>query len=85
MKPYTTSDLGLAAYLYTCGYELLKPIPTKDEKRFSFVFVYQEDVEELADMYFRGDANVPARDYFANIKKVRNTLKEPYHPNEADN
>lgn len=84
MEPYTTSDLGLAAYLYTEDVELLKPIPTRDPKRFDFVFLSDDTVEDLVRRYFAGQAQVNPRDYFYAIKRVRNTLKEPYIY-EADN
>ena len=39
-----------------------------------------EVIDELAKTYFAGSADVPAKQYFYNIKVVRNTLKEPYDP-----
>lgn len=78
--PFTTEDLGLAAYLYNKKMKVLSTIPTHDKRRYAFVFIDQPERKKLVDEYFSGQGKVSAINYFYNIKDVRNLLKEPFIP-----
>lgn len=77
MKPYKTSDLGLAAYLATQGYDLLGCVPANDTGRLLFVFEDKDTRDDLVEAYITGQGMVSAKLYSAKITAMKKALKDP--------
>lgn len=77
MKPYKTSDLGLAAYLATQGYALLGCVATGDSGRLLFVFEDQDTRDDLVEAYITGQGQVSAKLYSAKLTAMKKALKDP--------
>lgn len=77
VKPYKTSDQGLAAFLLVKGLTYLKPIPTADSRRKEFVFVDSDDRTELVEVYFTGqESTFSPKEYSRAIKRLNGDLKK---------
>jgi len=76
MKHYTTSDLGLAAYLLYQGMTLLGTVETADPKRHALYFVDDDNREQYISDY-QGNGTVEAREYSKCAHKVAKELRNP--------
>lgn len=76
-KPYKTSDLPLAAYLFSKGMTILGTVHSKtDGKRKYFVFVDHPQRDEWVEEFVSGNDQVSAGYYFKATREVRRYLYE---------
>lgn len=76
VKPYKTSDQGLAAFLLVKGLTYLKPIPTADSKRKEFVFIDNDERTELVEIFLTGQqATFSPREYSKALRRLNGDLK----------
>lgn len=77
LEPYSTSDTPFAAFLHLCGYQIVKSVQDpNDYKREVLLFVKDEYIDGLADLWKRGDAKGNLRDYQRSLKIVTRTVQE---------
>ena len=77
VRPFKTSDQGLAAYLLVKGMTYLKPIPTTDTKRKEFVFVDSERRTELVETYLTNKEDTfSPQQYSKALRKLNGDLKK---------
>lgn len=69
---YPTSDLGLAAYLVTLGYQVAE-VDKTDPRRQKFVFEL-ENADDITRTYWGRQPNVDARAYYDSIKYLKDLL-----------
>jgi hypothetical protein len=69
-EPYSTTDLGQAAYVLALGYKLLR---VDDGAEWRKVFVFVPEATAHADGYW-GGATVPARAYFHALRDLKGIL-----------
>lgn len=74
MKTYETSDLGLAAYLYVCGFELTTIKSIEGEARKMFVFKHTDAIETHEEQFFSRKGSVEPRAFFNAIRDVKHRL-----------
>lgn len=74
MNFYETPDLGLIAAFVTLGYPV-KGILQKKGKVF-FTFEYSKHLMEQAGKYFGGGLDVNAKEYFYNLRDIKNQIYE---------
>ncbi|NVN96575.1 MAG: hypothetical protein HXX18_14995 [Bacteroidetes bacterium] len=70
---YQTADLGLATALCCKNYVLLT-LDKQDPRKVSFIFKRKSGIEEDADTYWSKDLNIKARDYFDNLRTLKNRI-----------
>lgn len=68
---YSTSDLGLAVYLFTTGQELIKTTPQGNGKRLVFHFKRQNDTDAITYSYMNETGQAPAKRLFENYRALR--------------
>lgn len=69
---YTTHDLSLAAFL-SLNFEL-EAVDKKDSKKCIFLFPRSYELEEAVDTFWRGQAQVEAREYFNQLRFIKSRL-----------
>lgn len=67
---FSTSDLGIAVYLFTIGHEL-KDTSLQGPKRLSFHFKRQTDTEAHVSAYLSEKGKAPAKKLFENYRALR--------------
>ena len=67
---YSTSDLGIAVYLFTIGHEL-KKTTLQGPKRLVFHFLRQTDTEARVAAYLSEKGKAPAKKLFENYRALR--------------
>ena len=72
-KVWTTYDLGVAAALLCCGYELWS-LDRANPRKALFVFRYAETIEETANAYIADRLELNARAFFDQLKALKNRL-----------
>lgn len=77
MKPYKTSDLGIAAYLLSQGLNLLGCIPSGETGRLFFVFEDSEDRDAHLEAWTSGKDQISASHYFRCLRVCKKRLQEP--------
>lgn len=77
MNHYSTSDLGLAAYLLYRGMTLLGTVETSDPKRHALYFIDDDNRADWVTEYLGGKAMVNAIQYSSCAHKVAKELKNP--------
>ena len=70
---FQTSDLGLATALCCRGYEIIT-LDKQDPRKVSFIFRREEGIEDDTDAYWSKDLKIKARDYFDNLRTLKNRL-----------
>lgn len=70
---FSTFDLGLAAALTTCEYNLIK-LDKANPKKIRFVFEGDKDIEQVMLKYWNGKLKVSALSFFNNLKTLKNRL-----------
>lgn len=74
-EPYTTSDTSLAAYLHYNGHQVLGYMIDKyDKTRKVYVFVKQDDTDDLANEYDTKKITVHPKGYYKSIREMHKTL-----------
>ena len=68
-----TSDIGLAAYLLTIGFEV-DYLDRNNPQRVEFVFSESKDVQQAIDAYFAGNALVEPKQYYFQLKSLKSRL-----------
>jgi len=71
---YQTSDLYLAAYLKTCGCQLVSTKAGQDKNRIEFAFNGFLDINGLVRDYFNG-GQVNIQTFIQNLKSLRYICK----------
>lgn len=77
MKPYKTSDLGIAAYLLAQGMNLLGCIESGEANRLFFVFEDQDVRDQYLEDWTSGKDQVSASHYFRCLRVCKKRLQEP--------
>lgn len=77
MTHYSTTDLGLAAYLIYQGMTLLGTVETSDPKRLALYFIDDDDRKLWEGEYLSGEAMVNARKYSNCAHRAAKELKNP--------
>jgi hypothetical protein len=72
-KVWTTYDLGVAAALLCCGYELWS-LDRTNARKVLFVFRYAETIEDTANAYIADRLELNARAFFDQLKALKNRL-----------
>lgn len=67
---YSTADLGVAVFLFTCGHELVETT-IQGHKRLVFHFHKREDTDALVSCYFNETGSAPAKRLFENYRALR--------------
>ena len=67
---YSTSDLGIAVFLFTVGHELSETT-LQGPKRLIFHFKRKENTENLVVRYLNGTGQAPAKHLFDNYRALR--------------
>ena len=67
---YSTSDLGIAVFLFTSGYKLTKTTLI-GPKRLMFHFHSHKNPEDLITKYFNETGKAPAKKLFENYRALR--------------
>jgi hypothetical protein len=77
---YKTNDLGLAAYLVNRGFILSRIETETGSSRKEFIFIRKrgQRIEDEAESFQTGEAEVNARRYFDDIKHVKNMMYSRY-------
>lgn len=70
---YRTHDLGNASALLCSGFELLS-LDKENPRKALFVFKKENDIEEIANLYFSDRLDVRARSFFDSLKALKNKL-----------
>jgi hypothetical protein len=70
---FKTHDLGLATALCCRNYELLS-LDKQDPRKVSFVFKREVGIEEDADAYWSNELETKARNYFDNLRTLKNRI-----------
>jgi hypothetical protein len=70
---WSTYDLGISSALISRGYELAH-MNKDNPKRVKFFFRKTAGMENLVELYFRNKLKVKAREYFENVKAIKNRL-----------
>lgn len=69
---YKTSDLALAASLSL--YSPVNTIDSTDSKRIIFIFKQSQELDQLVDMYWRGEMKVDPQQYFNQLKIIKSRI-----------
>lgn len=69
---YKTSDLALAASLSL--YSPVNTIDSTDSKRIIFIFKQSQELDQLVDMYWRGEMKVDPQQYFNQLKVIKSRI-----------
>lgn len=77
MKPYKTSDLGIAAYLLSQGMELLGTVESGEKGRLFFVFEDTDERDSKLEDWTSGKDQVSASHYFRCLRLCKKKLQEP--------
>jgi hypothetical protein len=72
-KPFENHDLGLSAALLSCGFELTQ-IDKSNIRKVVFVFRRSNGIEDAVNQYFSNKLEVLARNFFDNIKALKNSI-----------
>lgn len=72
-KLFQTYDLGLAAALITVGFHL-QGLNKSNPKRVSFNFLDSDRVYNFSNAYWSGKVKTNPRQYFDNIKMLKNKI-----------
>jgi hypothetical protein len=68
-SPFTTTDLGVGAFLLSRGYAILSR--TRDNGRLTFAF--PEAAREVAEEYYQG-GSCPARSFYHSLRDLRGMI-----------
>ena len=74
-KLYRSSDLGLTAFLYTIGHQILT-IDKTDPKRAMLVFKKTSRLESDLEDYYARNGRVNPTDYFNAIRDLKSRIYE---------
>lgn len=77
MKPFKTSDLGIAAYLLSQGMNLLGTIESGEAGRLFFIFEDADNRDTLLENWTSGKDQVSASHYFRCSRVCKKRLQEP--------
>jgi hypothetical protein len=69
---YNTSDLPLATTLSL--YFPIESIDTSDSKRVLFEFQQSQELNNLIDLYWRGEVTVDPQKYFNQLKVIKSRI-----------
>jgi hypothetical protein len=72
-KYFSTHDLGCAAALIVCGFELLS-LDKEDPKKVKLIFRNKEGIHELITDFWNSNLRVDAQAYFNAIKRLKNQI-----------
>jgi hypothetical protein len=67
---YSTTDLGIAVFLFTSGHTLVKT-SVIGQRRLVFHFKQQENTDELVANFLNGSGKAPAKQLFENYRALR--------------
>jgi len=70
---FIISDLGCAAALLTADFELLS-LDRENPRRVKFVFRREAEIEKVADDFWNGCLKQKSRQFWDNIKNLKNRL-----------
>lgn len=77
LEPYSTSDTPFAGFLHLCGYKIVKSIQDpNDYKREVLLFVKDEYIDGLEELWRKGEAKGNLKDYQRSLKIVTRTVNE---------
>lgn len=77
VKPFKTSDTGLAAYLHYHGMRVLGTKRADDGKSLNFIFVDQPERTQRVEEYMtRKSSEVVAEQYYVSYKRMSKYLRE---------
>lgn len=77
LEPYKTSDTPFAAFLHHAGYKVIKTVKDpNDYKREVFLFVKDEFIADLEELWRTGKAEGNLRDYQRSLKVVTRIVNE---------
>jgi len=69
---YKTSDLPLATTLSL--YFPIESIDASDNKRVFFVFQQSQELNDVVDMFWRGEVTVDPQKYFSQLKVIKSRI-----------
>lgn len=69
---YSTSDLALAASISL--FSPVEKIDSSDSKRIIFIFKQSQELDQLVDMYWRGEMKVDPQQYFNQLKVIKSRI-----------
>lgn len=72
-RNYRTSDLYVAAWLLTNGFEL-QDIDRRNPRRCDFIFADRSDRRELVQSFMYGSATGNLADFIFNLRKAKRLL-----------
>lgn len=72
---FTTTDLGLAAALLTCGINIVR-VDSTDRRRFTFEFEESDQIDKFKEQYFAGTLLLEAYSHTMNIKRVKGLIHQ---------
>ena len=72
-QPFATFDLGLASALISLGYKLLD-LDKSNPRKAQFLFIPEDSLEEAVESYWSDHLEVNPRNYFDNIKMLKNRI-----------
>jgi len=73
-KSYKTSSLSLASWLVYSGVRLLGILKDKKDNRKIFEFEWQDNLDQLIENFFKGNAFVNAETYFLILKSLKSRI-----------
>ena len=74
---YETIDLALAAFLKTKGYKVAGVHKKRNRRKATIFFEKDDNIEEDINGYFNG-AEIPARDFFDNVRGLKSQIVNDY-------
>lgn len=72
-KYFETSDLGLAAALVTASYPV-DCLDKHDSSKVKFLFVREEGMDEIIQLYWANELRLSLLAYFNNMKMLKNRI-----------
>lgn len=70
-----TSDINLATSLLCCGFNI-DGIDNHDPDKVFFLFRRTQQVEEIIDLYWRGDLKVNPKEFANNRREIMSRIHE---------
>jgi len=70
---FGTFDLGLSSALVTAGF-LLDHLDKTHPEKVKFIFIREENQDEIIQSYWNGSLKISALAYFNNIKVLKNRI-----------
>lgn len=70
---FTTYDLGVSTALLCSGFELLS-VDKENPRKALFIFHKEDEIEDIANLYFSDKLEVRARSFFDHLKALKSQI-----------